>query len=159
MFAPKLGHVGPVPAPNLWRLVFGFIIAPAIAAVAYAGGSIKLLPIVYLFGVLPALLFVGIPLYLFLRRRIWPTPLRLAVFGGVVAIVPWMITIAAGRPRYSRVGDCIATVDHVRTRCGWIMDIKTLSGVFSYGSAAGLIFWLIVIWRDQNLHRSKHKVR
>ncbi len=142
--------------PPRWRVIAGFIVAPAavaivLAAVAplYAGLDSygervwRTAPAYGLFGgYTPALVF-GVPAYMLLAQRVTPTPLRCALVGAVVAALPWSFLSIGSMPDQASIDDRATVVDGVQTIYGWLEAGKFVGGIALVGALTGLLFWLI----------------
>lgn len=115
------------------RVVYAFILAPALIPAAWIVGALVLgsqgwvgigLFVLVFFAYLPALV-LGVPTYLIARRRgVRLTPFRAALTGVLVASAPWFVLGLA----FSSTGL-------------WFAAIAAAAGAMS-----GLAFWAVAVW-------------
>ncbi|CAN7220891.1 hypothetical protein LJR164_000804 [Phenylobacterium sp. LjRoot164] len=120
------------------RLIYAFILAPALTPALWSLGALLLgspvwanlgLFALVFFAYLPALV-LGAPAYLLLRRRgVRLTPLRAMIAGALVAAVPWFVA-AAG-----------LALNSTGLALLWLAAIAAVAGAVS-----GLAFWAVAAW-------------
>jgi hypothetical protein len=149
-----------VQQPSRWRVVAAFLIAPfvaasifGVAAPAYAGlpdllDRIVKSTIAYLlFGAYPTAFLLGVPAFLFLRRRLRPTAVNCALVGSMIASLPWLALGLLSPVNYSYDDGHVTTLNGQKTPWGWI-DLATLVGqMAALGLLGGLVFWLVAAAR------------
>lgn len=142
--------------PPTWRIVAAFLIVPALASMAvavvmplYAGlpdvsERILRTAVMYaLFGAYPPTLVLGLPAFLFLKRRVSPTIWACALVGAIVASLPWVSVASLSNPDFASVDGRAIVVHGVKTLWGWIEVIK-MAGMFgACGAVGGGLFWLV----------------
>jgi hypothetical protein len=138
---PDEASARPIPAPNGWRLLAGFVLAPLLPALLLAGvalGDLSLLPLILKLVVWPGAALIGLPLYLNLRGWVWPTWHNFAAAGACAAVVPCIILkvlAKAGVNNYSWV-DGRATIEAGRlTLYGWIVTLEIVGTGVLLGAA------------------------
>jgi hypothetical protein len=152
-----------IPQPKPWRLLLGFLMAPIAPATLLALWPVLLgteqpdvaaiartMFAVLVYGGIPAVLVLGVPLYLALRRRLYPRLATIVAAGGLIAVLPWLVLVmwSAQVASYAEVDSCVSVIDGVRTWCGYLEVMKFLAMIFGLGAVGGLTFWLCVVWRD-----------
>lgn len=135
--------------PSVWRLTLAFLIAPAVPAAILAAiywsdtpseaSYIDRFRMVAIIGAYPPALAIGVPALLILRNRVEPSVLILAVIGGVIAAVPWLLLLPLG---WHSSFDII----------GYLMESVLPS--FVLGLLGGAIFYLIGIAGGSNTQSS-----
>lgn len=127
--------------PPTWRVVLGFLLAPALAAILIASWfsafdgrmplperivrSAKIYAIV---GAYPSAVICGVPAYLILRRHLAPSILNCMAAGAAVAALPlFVISLLSS---------------------GLVKDsLGTMLLIGASGAVAGLLFWFVVASR------------
>ena len=144
--------------PPAWRVLLGFVVAPAIAALlmatlmpAYDGLPMperiwKSAQIYTLVGAYPSALIFGLPAYLLLRRHLDPTIVKCMSVGASVAALPWLIlSILPSGATQESVGGRATVIDGQRTLYGWMLNAESVLQIATFGAVGGLMFWLIVV--------------
>lgn len=144
-------------SPPTWRVVLGFAVAPAAAALLFA----LLVPaydglpshfdrvwrssLTYLLvGGYPAALLLGIPAFIVLKTRVNPTPLNCGLAGAAIASLPWLLLSLLSAPNFASTDGHVTYNNGVITAYG-LMNLATLVGeVAGLGFFAGLVFWAVV---------------
>jgi len=156
------GSVQGPPQPKLWRVALGFLMAPLVPAalwllpglwygtpVASFGSQVML---VTFYGPYPAIVLLGVPAYLLLRRRLSPRLITVALAGGVIAAAPWaVLLLLLPHPTDAWVGRCHTVINGHTTWCGYLEGMKFIALVFGLGVIGGIVFWICAVWRDANL--------
>jgi hypothetical protein len=141
--------------PTWPRLIAAFVLAPAIASVAFAFvapgydglpyyeavfSSAKLYA---LLGAYPLAFIFGIPLYLGLRKNARATALNCAVAGALIAATPWFFVGAFGQTGNVWTGNRATLVNGELTTYGWIELGQFLLLIGAAGAAGGVVLWLV----------------
>ncbi len=153
--------------PPLWRVVTGFVVAPAIAAILMAvieqaGRGLPdplmflwLAGVIALLGAYPAALF-GIPAYMILSEVRAPRLLYCALTGAIVAAIPWaLVTVLLPNPQSASIGGIPSVIDGTRTAHGWLLQGQFLLQIAGLGAASGAAFWAIVVPRRRLTRRTE----
>jgi hypothetical protein len=141
--------------PPAWRIVVGFVAAPALAAAAYScalpacDGISNLYQRVFmtfvmccLFGAYPTAIVFGIPTFFLLRKRLRPTLISCALAGACVAAMPWvLLTILPSPASFIQEGRHIEIVEDHKTVWWWINLAIADAQVAAVGLLGGLAFW------------------
>ena len=145
--------------PPFWRVLVGFLVAPTVAAAVFVGLAAgwavlargRAVDVYYvellgaglgvsaLFGTLQAFL-LGLPLYLLLEHRMRLTAVRCGLTGAAVAAAPFALP------------HLVDLIQKGLVRPGWsssmyVRHYSPLGVLVVAGSAAGVVFWLIVATR------------
>ena len=150
--------------PPAWKVVAGFLVAPAIAALLLAAfmpgydglpplerfwQSARLYAVV---GAYPPTVVVGIPAYFMLRRQVAARIRNCVLVGATLPLVPWGLLIIFGSSASEEsFGNREAVVDGVRTLYGWELTGAALLELAALGAAGGLVFGLIVVGWPKSL--------
>jgi hypothetical protein len=141
--------------PNVWRILLGFVLAPLVAALAFSLihldvhlGELDAILLVLIYGALPATIIFGIPVFVLLYRSVQPHIVTIAVIGGVVAVLPWLLLMQVPGAEHAELGDCVTIENGRTTWCGFLSNMKLLSVIFIYGAFGGLVFWFCAVWRS-----------
>lgn len=150
--------------PPAWRVVLGFIVAPASAALlmaAYLPGYDGLPPIqrfwnsAWLYAVVgayPPTVLLGVPAYFALRRHIEPTLRNCMFVGAALPVLTWgLFSVLPSAAVSESVGGRATVINGERTLYGWELAARDLAMLATFGAAAGLVFGLIVLgWRRRS---------
>jgi hypothetical protein len=155
----------PVPPPHsTWRVVAAFLIAPLAAAAAMAclepgyglTNAVERIyrTAIFYSGAYPSTIILGLPTFLFLRRKVAASPLNCVLAGAFVADAPWTALLIAlsflnGQGYSASFGGHDTIVDGHTTVWGWIELGKFSLELAAFGAFGGLIFWLIAAARPQ----------
>ena len=155
------GDAIPWPVPPLWWVALAFIVAPLVVAVAFAFSAqagtepeawlqraINTLLLILMFGAYPPTLLVGVPVYVFLRRRVRPTAFNCALAGLFVAGLPTLVLALIPSPAgsYSYGQNMQAfIVNGQRTALGWLSELEHFGVMCALGAVTGLVFWLVAV--------------
>ncbi|HTO80976.1 MAG TPA: hypothetical protein VMQ73_02025 [Methylomirabilota bacterium] len=105
-----------------------------------------------LYGGYPATMLLGIPAYFLLRPRLRPRLITIALCGGIIAAVPWLVVgLLLPNPSYADIDGCRTVVAGHTTWCGYWEDLKFIAFVFGLGTIGGVVFWICAVWRDADL--------
>ena len=145
----------PAAFPPFWRVALGFLVAPGVAALAFASVSpfYEGLPSMtdrivrsaeaVSFVVYPMAAIFGVPTYLCLRGRLQPSIGNCVFAGSLVAALPWLLALTLVTGDEESVGNVVMVHNHVRTLAGWMEVLKMVGGIAALGAIAGLTFWLL----------------
>jgi len=142
--------------PPWWRALLAFAIAPAIAALAFSCASPlyagltdvveriwrTFQVVVVVGGYFPTLIF-GVPIFVFLRRRLNPTLLNCTLIGAGIAGLPWLLLALLPFADSASIDGRATIVDHHLTWFGLWMGTKVAALIGLFGALAGAAFWLI----------------
>lgn len=130
-------------APVPHRMVWAFAAAPAAGALVIAlimaamTGSLTAGLGMAAFGLLlvgyPAALVLGLPAWLFLRRRVRPTPLRCAAAGAAIAGLPLLVIMGV-----TMLAEGASTRD--------LGNLLLPLGAALAGAVGGVVFWVAAAW-------------
>jgi hypothetical protein len=129
--------------PNVWRILLGFVLAPTIPS--------HNVPLVLIYGPLPATIIFGIPAFVLLYRSVHPHVVPIVVTGGIVAVLPWALLQLFPVASHAEIGDCVTIENGRTTWCGFWSNMQLLSLIFVYGAFGGLVFWFCAVWRSVQL--------
>jgi hypothetical protein len=121
----RAGKMDGIPKPRLFRIVFGFVLAPLLASAVYAlydstvserffGTVIFIAKI----GAYPVTIVVALPIYFLLKGRVKPKLATICLIAGLTATLPWALITTSPR----------------------VLTPIFLSGVFG-----GVVFWLLAV--------------
>ena len=138
------------------RIIFGFIIAPAVPAAILAfwtffdgvdnGSYLRTVAMFALYGGYPAAVIFGVPALLVLRRCLSPRFVYALAVGGLVACAPWFLMFLLGDAAdYASIDGRPTVLEGERTLFGWFEALKFLGLVFALGAAGGTVFWLVAV--------------
>jgi hypothetical protein len=144
-----------VDKPSGWRLLAGFVLAPAPPALLASAIFFLLsgvpdpariwegfLVALVFFGYLPAL-FVGLPTYAVLRRKLRPTMLNCVVAGAFVAALPLALISVFPFARDASSNGEPTVVDGRPTWFGFVEAMKVVGFVAGFGALGGGVFRLV----------------
>jgi hypothetical protein len=136
-------------AAYMAAILFASLSAAALAA--GMGGLVKLMPLVLGVAVAHATL-LGLPLFLFLRRKGWANALSSACAGFVIGAVPLGAVAWPRPPPGSRasVNGVPTIVDGATTLAGWLYYGKLPVFLGLIGALSGLVFWFTLRWSGQS---------
>ena len=143
--------------PPIWRVLLGFVIAPAIIAAGLGWFQPMYSPdvplvqrvwsstVLYLvFGGYPAAFFVGLPAYFILRYHLKANILNCVIAGAGVSALPWaVLSLLLPGPDSAYSNGHVTHVNGARTFDGWMDLIAMLSSMAVLGALAGLLFWVV----------------
>ena len=144
--------------PPWWRVLLGFLVAPAAAALLAAtlqpgyDGLPNFFERVWrtavfygVFGAFPTAMFIGLPAFFLLRHRLAPTAINCALVGAIIAALPWtVITLLPQAADEASIGGRLTIIDGQLTAYGWLMQGKFVGAIALFGFAGGVIFWVVV---------------
>jgi hypothetical protein len=150
--------------PPAWRVVLGFIIAPASAALlmaAWMPGYDGLPPLqafwnsAWLYAVIgayPPTILLGVPAYFALRRHVRATLRNCMLVGAALPFFTWgLFSVLPPSAEWESVGGKAIVIDGHRTLYGWELVGRDLIVLAAFGAAAGLVFGFIVVgWRRRS---------
>jgi hypothetical protein len=128
-----------------------FAALPTATLAVGIGSPVNLVPLALGVAVAHAAL-IGLPLFLFLRRKGWANALSSACAGFVIGAVP-QGAIAWPRPSpgsHASVNGIPTIVDGAMTLAGWLNYGKLLMLLGLIGALSGLVFWLTLRWAGQS---------
>ena len=121
--------------PNAWRVLLGFLLAPALPAALlstlWSGGLGLLVSLLY--WAYPPAIVLGVPLYVLLRRHMQPRIWIFLLAGGFVGVaVPALLGLwfLLSPHREPGLNEGLFLVAHG----------------FALGALGGLVFWLRTVW-------------
>ena len=153
------------PLPPAWRLILGFILGPAVAALIFAtasplyAGLTSFLDrvlgtfVAACWVVYPITAVLGLPLYLALRNRAKPSVFNLALAGAAVSMAPWLLLLLV-TPDEASTGNVVTVHNHIRTIAGWLEILPFMGEIALLGATAGLVFWCCVTLGRQSTPRT-----
>jgi hypothetical protein len=146
--------------PPWWRVAAAFVAAPAIAALAYSSLNPmyeglpdlseriwKTFVIVSVVGGYFPSVVLGVPIFLFLRRRVRPTLFNCTLVGATVAALPWLVLALLPIAKEASTDGRTTVVDYHLTWFGLSEVLKLVGEVAVFGLLAGIVFWLFVTLR------------
>ena len=147
----------PIHPPPWWRAAVGFAAAPALPTLlisalspAYEGlpdlseriWRTFQLAVVFI-GYLPAVV-VGLPLFLFMRRRVQMSPLSCSLAGAFTAALPWLLLTLLPLADSASEGGHATIINHQLTAFGFLQAMLISSLAAALGALGGLVFWALV---------------
>jgi hypothetical protein len=135
-------------------ILFGALTATVL--IVGISGPVNLMPLVLGVAVAHATL-LGLPLFLFLRKRGWANAPSSACAGFVISAVP-LGAIAWPRPppgSRASVNGIPTVVDGATTLAGWLYHGKLLVLLGLIGALSGVVFWSTLRWVGQSTLASR----